>query len=138
MNGPPAGNDRRFSRRFLVTAGLLLAIDCTKQIGLMAAGPVQPWPDSALYWQLGRDAAAGDVWLMRSAVAIRTPLYPWFLGACQLAGGARALWLAVICQHVLEMAISVLTAATVYEITRSPRAALWAYGACVLLTARCL
>src|SRR5438132_1530575 len=138
MNGPPAGLVRSRRRWLIALAVACLVLDSAKHAWLMWAGPVQPWPDSAPYWQLGRDAAAGDVGLVQSAVAARTPLYPWFLGFCQLIGGTGALWFAVICQHVLELAVSALTAAAVYEITNSPRAALAAYGTCVLLTARCL
>lgn len=113
-------------------------LDAAKHVWLLSAGPVQPWPDSAAYWRLGQDAAAGDLWLWQSATAARTPLYPYFLAACQVVGRTRALWLAVIVQHLLEMAVSLLIAGTVWESTRSRRAAIVAYGLCILLTARCL
>lgn len=135
MNGPTVASRARWP---LAAAAVCFAIDCAKHGWLMWAGPVQPWPDSDLYWQLGRDVAAGDWWLVQSAVAARTPAYPWFLGACQLIGGQHGLWLAVVCQHVLELSVSALTAATVWQVTKSARTALAAYGACVLLTARCL
>jgi hypothetical protein len=116
--------------------GVLLAADLLKHAVLLGSGPIQPWPDSALYWKLGQEAATGDVWLVESRLAFRTPLYPWFLAACQRLGGEDALWIMALLQHAMELATTPLAAATVYAITRSRPAALAAYGGGLLLTAR--
>jgi hypothetical protein len=123
---------------FRLGLALCFVLDLAKHAVLMLAGPVQPWGDSALYWNLGADAAGGDFWLVGSQIAYRTPVYPWFLGLCQFLFGRGSLLGVVVIQHGLELATSMLVAAIVWNRTRSPKSTLAAYGWCVALTARCL
>ena len=123
---------------FLALLTVCCLIDILKQAALFCAGPLQPWHDSAGYWKLGADVAAGDWWLIHSGIAHRTPVYPWLLGLCQGVFGRWALLSVVLMQHGLELATSGLVAATVWRMTRSQAATLAAYFWCALLTARAL
>ncbi len=136
MSSPASRRSRQFLGAPWTWWAALLLVDVFKHAGLLAYGSLQPWPDSESYWKLGGDAASGDVWLVNSGLAFRTPLYPWFLGFFEAIASNRALWTIVLTQHVLEIAVSFLTAAAVYGITRSTLAALAAYGVCALTTAR--
>lgn len=120
------------------TLAALFVCDLIKHGLLMFAGPQQPWSDSIFYWRLGQDAARGDWWLLESAQAFRTPLYPGVLAAMQASFGSRALLAVVVCQHACELLTDWLTALTVKNITGSARASFVAYAFCVALSARSL
>lgn len=115
---------------------LFLCLDLIKQGVLLAAGVVQPWGDSVPYWELAQRVAAGDFWLLTSPIASRTPGYLWYLAACQFVAGSYALVLALIGQHLAVVATSVVTVASVWELTHSRRAQCITWTICLLATAR--
>lgn len=115
---------------------LLTLVELLKAAIFIAAGLEQPWGDSAGYWALAGDAAAGDVWLMTSAQCSRTPGYPWFLAVCRWLFGSSALLAAVVLQHLAVAATSLLVMWLTWQLTRRRDLALFAWGVCALSTAR--
>lgn len=114
----------------------LVCLDLLKLVGLLLAGQNQPWGDSPTYWDLGGEAARGDWWLTTSALASRTPGYPWFLALCRLMFQDHAL-LAVVClQHGSVLMTSLATVWLIWQVSRKQGLTLLAAGWCVLSTAR--
>ncbi len=134
---PGSGQQPGFSaRRWWLLAGVLLVLDLVKHGLLLALGQEQPWGDSTVYWRMGTAVANGDVWLTSIRVAYRTPGYPWYLGICQAVCGDYGLWTAILGQHLACVGASVLTAAIVWQLTRSPSLTLLGWALQVLTTAR--
>jgi hypothetical protein len=122
--------------RWRPVVAALLSLELLKHAGLLSLGLAQPWSDSPLYWQLAADAAAGDVWLAKSAQAFRTPGYPWWLAVWRGLCGPVALVAVVLGQHLVVLATSWVTALLTLRVTRSAAAALAAWSLCAISTAR--
>jgi hypothetical protein len=114
----------------------LIGFEILKHAALLSVGLAQPWGDSGPYWQFAQDAASGDLWLLASQQAFRTPGYPWFLAVIIRACGPYALLAAVLLQHGLVLLTSWMTATLAKRVTGSKRMALLAWGLCAISTAR--
>ncbi|MBI1344794.1 hypothetical protein GC163_00745 [bacterium] len=122
--------------RVIALVTVLALADLLKHLALMAAGQVQPWGDSTVYWRMADAVAQGDWWLAEHPVAYRTPGYPWFLGLIRSLTGEHALFVTVIVQHLCVWLTSLVTAAMTWQMTRSVRAMGFAWAVCVCSTAR--
>lgn len=114
----------------------LVCLELLKLTGLLLAGQNQPWGDSPTYWNLGGEAARGDWWLKTSALASRTPGYPWFLALCRLTFRDHALLATVGLQHGTVLMTTLATVWLTWQVSGEQRLPLLAAGWCVLSTAR--
>lgn len=129
-----AGDDRRFG--WWLAVSLLVAAEVAKLWVIIAAGPVPVVSDAAGYWNLGRQAADGDVFLTANPIAYRTPGYPWLLGFFQSVAGREAWLTAVIVQGVALLATSALTYVLVRQLGGGRRLGLLAWSWSALSIAR--
>ena len=98
---------------------LLVVLEAGIRFVSLAAGPFPLFRDSAVYWELGRRVAAGDVFLLRPLSSFRPPMYPWFLGVMQWALGEWALECVVVVQNLLGIGTSLLAARVAMRISGS-------------------
>uniref|UniRef100_A0A7C4LPY4 Glycosyltransferase RgtA/B/C/D-like domain-containing protein n=1 Tax=Schlesneria paludicola TaxID=360056 RepID=A0A7C4LPY4_9PLAN len=127
---------RAFARRWRWVLGGVLLLDVLKHTALLVSGQTQPWGDSPTYWQLGEEAAGGNWWLTDSALASRTPGYPWFLAVCLALFGKQALLAVVIAQHLAVMFTTWATVWWSWRLTQREGAAVAAAMWCAFSTAR--
>lgn len=132
----PLRDFRAFVTRWRWVLCGFVSLELLKLAGLLLAGQNQPWGDSPTYWHLGGEAARGDWWLTTSALASRTPGYPWFLALCLLLFQDHALLAVVSMQHGTVLMTSLATVWLTWQVSRKQGLALVAAGWCVLATAR--
>ncbi|MFN9911360.1 MAG: hypothetical protein ACK53L_02180, partial [Pirellulaceae bacterium] len=110
-NSPRIGG-RMYSSWWLSWVLLLLI---AMKVGLiLGLGPMPLERDARGYWDLSTEVLEGDVWMLGSGLAYRTPAYPWYLAACRAAWGIDSLAAIIACQGVLLVATVWLTADLAY------------------------
>lgn len=125
-----------WSTRLVTVISLIVLVDLLKHAALIAAGQLQPWGDSTVYWRMAGDVAAGDWWLTNHPVAYRTPGYPWLVGLIRSGAGEYALFSTVVLQHACVWLTTLLTVASTWRVSQSVRATILAWVVCAFSTAR--
>jgi hypothetical protein len=106
----------------------ILALDTAHRAVLLLAGTVPLTRDAADYWSMGTAISAGDIFLFAEPTALRTPLYPWLLGASQALLGPYAMAAVLIVQHLLGLLATILAARLVVLLGGGGAGALMALG----------
>lgn len=120
----PAG--RSISRWWIF--GCLVCFETVKEVATFCLGPAPIAMDAAQYFEFGQSVARGDFFLLEQSVSYRMPGYGWFLGAFLVLFGRYALLAAIVTQHLLVMATSLVSAAMTYRATGRFSAFLAAYA----------
>jgi hypothetical protein len=119
---------------FVVAVVALLAVDLASRLVSLSAGPFLLQFDALNYWELGGQMAGGD-WLIREPPsAFRTPLYPAYVACWRLVAGRSALQGAIVGQHLMGVATSLLTGWMCARLTGNR----WMFAAGYLLSLLCL
>lgn len=133
----PTSNVRAtIPRAALIVGTTLCLLEAIKLTTFSASAPAIRAFDSAGYWQLGQQVAAGDIWMVRNPIAYRTPAYPWFLGAVQFLCGRSSWQIMVAIQYVAVWLTTVLTGWWTWKVTGRPWLAVLALAICLGSAAR--
>jgi hypothetical protein len=135
-SSPSRPKSRPGSAILLALTVLLGGLEAVKLWTFAAGAPAVRAFDAARYWQLGEQVASGDVWMVRDAVAYRTPGYPWCLGLVQLTAGESAWRAVVVLQYAAVGLITLITAWGTWRLSGGWGGACAATAVCVVSAAR--